>query len=333
MSGVYAGYFEAFCGRSGREWTSHGVGNQQHTKRQERLVLRCVFLRLDTQKAHSMSNNANVALDPNENRSRELDQFYTCPKVASDCYNKLMNYLEPMDYRFIEPSAGTGSFLHILPPGSIGYDIDPKHPHIVRDDFLQINMPYDDNIIVIGNPPFGKNASKAVRFFNHAALGAFIIAFILPRTFGKDSILRRLHCHYHLRREWPVPDKSFLFDGKQISIPTVFQIWEWAPEVRPLPHVSIEHPDFEFTTPDKAQFAVQRIGENAGKIHHDLTKSASSHYFIRPLKPCVEAIMKMIDFSPTARMTAGNPSIAKTELVNLYEQKKQSLTKLSRADH
>ena len=280
--------------------------------------MRCVCLRLVTQKDHGMSKNVDDSIDPCENRSRDLDQFYTRPEIALACYDQLRKYLEPIDDRFIEPGAGTGSFLHILPPGSIGYDIDPKHPHIVLHDLLKINMPYDDNIIVIGNPPFGKNASKAVRFFNHAALGAFIIAFILPRTFGKDSILRRLHCHYHLRREWPVPDNSFLLDGKQMSIPTVFQIWEWAPEVCPLPHVSTEHPNFEFTAPDRAQFAIQRIGANAGKIPDKTTKSASSHYFIRPLKPHVEAMMKMIDFSPTAKMTAGKPSIATTELVKLY---------------
>lgn len=256
--------------------------------------------------------------------ARHFDQFYTCPKVAAECYDRLWDYLEPREYQFIEPSAGNGSFSRLLPIGSRAYDLYPRCEGIVKEDFFNVRLPYDDNVVVVGNPPFGKNSSAAINFFNHAARGAEIISFILPRTFQKHSIHKRLSRDFHLRREWLLPDWAFSFLGKPVSVSTVFQIWECSRYPRSVPDKPITHSDFEFALAAHADFAIQRCGAAAGRVHQDMMASTSSHYFIRAKAPHVKAIMSIIDFATTAKATAGNPSLAKTEIVELYEQQKRT---------
>lgn len=256
---------------------------------------------------------------------RKLDQFYTCSRVALICYEWLWTYLYPIDYLFVEPSAGTGAFSNLLPTGRRAYDIAPKGDGIKGMDFFDVVLPYRDRIVVVGNPPFGKNASLAIRFFNHAARRAEVIAFIVPASFQKHSIQKRLHRNFHLRREWPIPAKAFLFDGVPKTVPAVFQIWEWSPEPRLVPVLPTTHDDFKLTTRDRADFVLRRVGGHVGKIHWKFEQSENSNFFIKVNEPFVRAILEGIDFKPVAMRTAGTPSLAQTELVQLYTQRKKEI--------
>ncbi|WP_254621089.1 SAM-dependent methyltransferase [Sphingomonas sp. CL5.1] len=258
-----------------------------------------------------------AALNDNRASDVQLDQYYTRQDVAAHFYGIFREHFDPAIYLMVEPSAGTGSFFRLLPAGSVAYDVEPKYPGIRTADFLTINIGSDRPAAIIGNPPFGKNASMAVRFFNHAARQADVIALILPRTFRKGSIHNRLDRAFHLVREEIVPDDAFLFRGKPYNVPAIFQIWERRPEPRALRPVETRHPDFEFTTPDRADFVIQRVGARAGRVHHDFTASPSSHYFIRG---DVEAVMAQLDFARFAGNVAGNPSLSKAEIVSLYRE-------------
>ncbi|WP_199797280.1 SAM-dependent methyltransferase [Erythrobacter sp. QSSC1-22B] len=231
-------------------------------------------------------------------------------------------YLGSRHAQFVEPSAGSGSFFRLLPPGSIGYDIDPKSPDIIKADFLKTTLPCVGEIVIIGNPPFGKNSSMAVKFFNHAARQAKVIAFILPRTFQKTSIINRLDPNFHIAHEELVQDNAFIFEGKPKNVPTVFQIWVRKTEKREKLVLPIEHSDFEFTTADRAEFAIKRVGVGAGRLHHDFTLSPNSHYFLRANVGGAEATMGTLDFEAFTKRTAGSPSLSKTELVALYTERK-----------
>ena len=114
-----------------------------------------------------------------------------------------------------------------------------------------------------------------------------------------------------------MPANAFLFRGRQYNVPADFQLWERRPVQRALRAVETSHPDFEFTTPDRADFAIQRVGARAGRVHRDLTASPSSHYFIRGK---VAGIMERLDFASVTRNVAGNPSLAKSEIVALYRE-------------
>jgi hypothetical protein len=126
---------------------------------------------------------------------KKYDQYYTKVSVASDCMNTFLSLYQE-DYFFCEPSVGAGAFYNILPNDKrIGFDIDPPSGvDCIKTDFLTvdisgyINREKTNNIVTIGNPPFGKNASTAIKFMNKCSEFSKIIAFILPKTFKKDSI-------------------------------------------------------------------------------------------------------------------------------------------------
>lgn len=248
-----------------------------------------------------------------------LDQYYTRLEVAAYLYRTVQLLFDLALFLIVEPSAGMGSFYRLFPFGSLGYDVDPKYPGILKADFLTVQIKTDRKIAVIGNPPFGRNSNMAIDFFNHAARQAHVIAMILPRTFRKPWAENQLDRAFHLLREETVPDNAFLFRGKPFNVPTVFQIWERRPEKRALRIRETRHPDFEFTTADLADFAIQRVGAQAGRVHRGFKKSKKSHYFIRG---DVENIMVQLrgEFSKVAGDVAGNPSLAKAEIVSLYRE-------------
>ena len=54
-----------------------------------------------------------------------LDKFYTKPEVAKECYDFLISKYDIKDKKFLEPSAGNGSFLPFL-KDYIALDIKPE---------------------------------------------------------------------------------------------------------------------------------------------------------------------------------------------------------------
>lgn len=244
---------------------------------------------------------------------RLYEQYYTCPVVATACLDTVGIYFDLSKFQLVEPSAGDGSFLNQMPYDTLAYDIDPKCVGIVTADFLTVELPNDREVAIIGNPPF----KQAVRFFNHAAQLSSFIALILPRTFRKASIQKRLDRSFHLIHDEDMPADAFLFRGKPFNVPATFQIWERRGYERNIPQFETRHPDFEFTDPAHANFCIQRVGTDAGRVHHDFHMSLSSTHFIRGN---VEDIMRRIDLKSVARNVAGPPSISKSEIVSLYRQ-------------
>jgi hypothetical protein len=129
-------------------------------------------------------------------RNEGLDKYYTKKSVAKDC----IEFVEMNSFNLIvEPSAGNGSFLDQISGNKIGIDISPESNNIKKMDFFHYTPPENSGkILVIGNPPFGKCSSLAVKFFNHAGNWCDVIAFIVPRTFKRVSIQNRLNLNFKL---------------------------------------------------------------------------------------------------------------------------------------
>lgn len=266
--------------------------------------------------------------------ARALDQFYTRPEVAAACVAWALAEIGaaggPPPALWVEPSAGGGAFLHRLPRPRMGIDVSPGAPDVARADFLSWLPPpgLGGPVAVVGNPPFGRNASLAVRFFNRAASFAEWVAFVVPRTFQKESLLRRLDPRMRLVAERPLPPGSFTLAGAVRDVPCVFQVWRRLPPAAACPHRPPPrpraHPDFAFTTADRASVAVQRVGARAGRASVDgLRKSPSSHYFLRPAPgvpaAALLAALARADWSGLRSRTAGNPSVSKGDVVAAYE--------------
>lgn len=253
-------------------------------------------------------------------QDKERSQFYTRPDLARRYYRSFRKRFDPSDFQMVEPGAGRGAFLALLPIGSFGCDVEPMCAGIYTADFLTLGFNSGRPIACLGNPPFGRSAKLAIRFFNHAASYSEVIAFIVPKTFRKTATINLLDPRFHLIHEESVPADAFLFRGMLRSVSTVFQIWVRLGNLRPqLPDVKT-HSDFKFTSPEDGDFAIQRVGKRAGRVHDEMWRSARAHYFI---KGSVEAAMKALApaFAKAAQNTAGQPSLAKSEIVSLYSRR------------
>lgn len=261
---------------------------------------------------------------------RDLDQFYTNNDIALKCYSLLKDVLSKHNIKqtiWLEPAAGSGAFFSIVDGSKLGIDIDPKIAKVVKADFLTYPLK-DENYITLGNPPFGKNSSLAIKFFNKCAEVSKVVAFIVPKTFKKDSVQKKLNQHMHLVFEWDVPSNSFNIKKEIVDVPCVFQVWIKQDDIRHSVNKSSLSDDFVFTNRTLANIAFQRVGVKAGTIKGCASFSDiadASHLFISTNKPDVATILKVIDWSAIKFNTAGNPSISKRELINEYTRYKNSL--------
>ena len=124
---------------------------------------------------------------------------------------------------------------------------------------------------VFGNPPFGKNASLAVQFFNHAAGFANCIAFIVPRSFLKPSVENRLDLRFEKVEQFPLAQPAFEFEGEDRSVPTVWQVWcrISCAGTRPKVRLSTDFGRVTFGRPgsDLTTVLIQRVGQHAGRCY------------------------------------------------------------------
>lgn len=158
------------------------------------------------------------------------DQFFTPKILAEKCWSTFQKELKIniTDYVFIEPSAGDGSFLKILPKDSIGIDIEPRSNGIQKQDYLSWK-PADTSkkYIVFGNPPFGLRGHLALNFINHSYTFADYVCFILPQLFesdGKGSPRKRVK-GYNLIYSEGLSAMFYSPNRQEVKVNGVFQIW------------------------------------------------------------------------------------------------------------
>ena len=216
------------------------------------------------------------------------DAFYTKPQVALDCIAKLREVLDIDKYDVImEPSAGSGSFSNYFNNNgynTLAYDIDPKEDYILQQDFLELEDEFlsGQKVLVIGNPPFGRQSTLAKKFIKKCSKFSKVIAFILPKSFKKQSFQSVFPPKFHLVYEYALPNDAFTVDDVSHHVPCVFQIWKRKKTYR---HVDAwEEPRrFKYVKIDEdPDYALRRVGVYAGRIHDIVDdKSQQSHYFIK----------------------------------------------------
>lgn len=182
-------------------------------------------------------------------RDQGFDKFYTSKPFAKECIEAVFRRygLDRFDL-LVEPGAGSGSFLHQLPESieRVGVDISPEDPSIREGNFFDFS-PEDlgASVLVIGNPPFGRGCSLAIRFFNHAARWASVIAFVVPRTFRRHSVQNKLDMRFRLVGDTEVPVRPCVFTPA-MSVKCCFQIWERSTSPRAPVRMPTSHPDWHF---------------------------------------------------------------------------------------
>lgn len=270
-----------------------------------------------------------------------IDKFYTKPNIAKLCTNALKKHIKiDATDLIIEPSAGNGAFIGELKKLTCEhrfYDIEPDHQEIIKQDFLEFDYSEDrknySKIHVIGNPPFGRQSSVAIRFIKKSCEFCDDCSFILPKSFKKNSLKRAFPPNCHLVYEIDLPSNSFLVDGVEHDVPCVFQIWE-KKETNRVQDEKLEPINFRFvkktenawvqirendSSPPDASF--RRIGVNAGTLDTNIEgKSKESHYFIKFTngKSVAENIERLSAIEYIFNNTVGPKSISKQELIKYW---------------
>jgi hypothetical protein len=261
-------------------------------------------------------------------RKNTNDQFYTAQSVAKQCFANLLSKLDdPSKYYWIEPSAGNGVFLKLVPQSfeKIGLDIDPKDQAIIKQNFLQWKPSTSKDIIVFGNPPFGRQASTAKQFIKYSSSFAKIIAFILPLSFVKPSMNKTFPINFHCIFSQELSNNSFVINGQTYDVPCVFQIWEKRLAAREILK-DAEPNGFKYIKPNETfDIAFRRVGVYAGKAYLKNTKeySSQSHYFIRfddKYKTHLQNIIEKINLHTYPENTVGPRSISKPEVNEVINQ-------------
>lgn len=254
-----------------------------------------------------------------EKKNINFDKFYTKPEVAKMCISKCN--IKSYD-RIIEPSAGAGAFSSQI-PNCEAYDLMPEDKSIKKQDFLKFKTK-KGNILVIGNPPFGKSNDLSLKFINNAAQFARTIAFILPKSCQKETFINRLDKHVHLRRVVELPKNAFLIKGAtSCDIGCNFFIFD----VKQSERTRAEKPttsDFSFVRKDDCDFAILRKGWSVGRIipKDDTHFSDASKYWIKSNISKRELMGRLSGLSyPEAGMVLGSDSISQAEIVRAYNFK------------
>jgi hypothetical protein len=253
------------------------------------------------------------------------DRFYTKDSVAKQCIDYLNTLIDTTNAHFIEPSAGAGAFLPYLNKYD-AFDILPASDNIIKADWLKLDKTklYSGSHpnIIIGNPPFGVQGNMAIKFFN-ASKEADYIAFILPKSFRKPSVQNQLDLYFKLIGEIDIPEKSFIFNGKDYDVNCTFQVWKKEEVPREKVKGKIISKYFDFTKDkSKATCSVRRVGASAGKASKNLEYSEQSNYFI--INKTSMSDEDFIDFLNSlaherAENAVGPKSLSKTEFIEDFE--------------
>lgn len=259
-----------------------------------------------------------------------IDKYYTKPAIVLTCIEYIKTKISILENDvIIEPSAGNGSFIqHIKSLGQNYkfYDLEPEHNDIEKQDYLQLNnneiLKSYTNIHIIGNPPFGRQASLAIKFIKKSCEFCNTLSFILPKSFKKESMKNHFPLHFHLVFEIDLPEKSFLVNNEEYTVPCIFQIWIKKDYKR----LEIEKKDplnfIIVNKNDNPDISVRRVGVYAGKIDTNLDKSIQSNYFIKftndkNIEDNIE-LLKNIHFQHNN--TVGPRSISKPELIEEFNK-------------
>lgn len=277
--------------------------------------------------------NKESELKPKKGLKRNtIDKYYTKESIVNNCLNYIKEYIniEKSDL-IIEPSAGNGAFIpgiKLLCDNYKFYDLKPEHPDIITQDYLLFDSKslktFPNSIHVIGNPPFGRQSSLAIKFIKKSCEFCDTLSFILPKSFKKDSLQKTFPLNFHLIFETDLPEKSFLVDLQEHDVPCVFQIWQ-KKTVNRIEKEKVNPVNFKFVKKeDNPDISFRRVGVNAGVIDKSIDeKSIQSHYFIKftndkSLDDNLKLLSEKLSFN--SDNTVGPKSISKQELIEQFNK-------------
>jgi len=268
---------------------------------------------------------------PGNTRTTGKEQFYTPAELAAALVAEVAALVVDFAERTVlEPAGGTGAFVEAAKLAGakkvLSFDIEPKSAGVIEADFLAINPELNDlsKAITISNPPFGRNNSLSIPFFNLAAKHSDVIAFIVPRSWRKWSVINRLDRNFEL-----VSDKDLQIDyvdeiGSSIwqknNLNTCFQIWRRSEKLRPLIRVH-DAGLIERATPQTADVALTCFGFSCGKVSTDFARVPNTTtMFLRVHDVRALKALHEVDYSKFFRNTAYTEALSLPEVRYLVQE-------------
>jgi predicted RNA methylase len=270
------------------------------------------------------------------------DKYYTNKKIIPELLKLIQANIDINKNNdiIIEPSAGNGSFITFIKKlvnKYYFYDLFPECDEIIKQDYLSLDYSNIVNSIngkihLLGNPPFGRQSSTALKFIKYSTKFCDTISFILPKSFKKESVKNKIPLNFHCILEHDIPKNSFLLNNVEYDVPCVFQIWEKR-NIKRVKEKKLIPYKFKFVKKTECHdISFRRVGVYAGKINTNTTNnSIQSHNFIKfdefspehstndkILKEIINKLEK-IKFS-CCENTVGPKSISKQELIKEYNK-------------
>jgi len=251
------------------------------------------------------------------------EQYYTPAHLSLEIIQRVSkNIDDPTSRVFLEPAGGTGSFIEAAK--SFGFesiesmDIEPKHPMVRNQNFLKAHLQLS-NAVCVTNPPFGRNNSLSVPFFNKAAEYADIIAFIVPRSWRKWSVLNRLNFSFHLVDDWNLDIDYVDADGQPThgvgNLRTCVQVWKKDVSALRQPIKIRDHGIIQKTTPELADVSFTLFGYGCGTVKENFLRVPNTtQTFLKLTHPRALEALKAVDYSRFYNHTAYTEALGFQEI-------------------
>ena len=253
------------------------------------------------------------------------EQFYTPPALAETLTASLLEFVPDLASRsVIEPAGGTGAFIRAAEAlgarDILSFDIEPLAVGVGEADFLSTDLGHlpAHSAVVISNPPFGRNNSLSIPFFNHAASACDTIAFIVPRSWRKWSVINRLDPNFHLVSDTDVLVDYVGADGKPLAnklrLNTCFQVWQYRSDARPKIVVE-DRGVVQKVSYEEADVALTIFGFGCGRVLTDFERRPNTtRMFLKLGHPRALEALQAVDFSRFYRNTAYTEALALPEI-------------------
>lgn len=272
---------------------------------------------------------------PGNRRITGSEQYYTPVDLADRLVEQAWTTLadtfgaESLHSRtFIEPAGGTGAFVTSLQNRGalrvLSVDTDPHHPMVKRADFLKWQPKAVSDAITISNPPFGRNNKLSVRFFNHAAKFSEVIAFVVPRSWRKWSVINRLDARFELLADIDLETRYVDAHGQPLTahdhLRTAFQVWKRGKTMRP--KLLVEDRGFlRKTAPADATHSLTTFGYGCGRVSTEFGMQAkSTNIYLRVDDPAVAAALPKLDYQRFSNHTAYTQAVSLQEINYLLNE-------------
>jgi predicted RNA methylase len=257
------------------------------------------------------------------------EQYYTPKPLALELVAQIEKVLGPLVGKTVlEPAGGTGAFIEAVQSVGvnqvISFDIEPLHELVSVGDFLEQEIT-EESLITISNPPFGRNNSLSIPFFNHAAKASDAICFIVPRSWRKWSVTNRLDLGFELALDVDIDIDYVDAEGSPLSnknhLATCFQIWKRAKNSRALVRVT-DMGIIQKVSPDQADVSLTIFGYGCGKVKTKFEPVANTtQMFLKLNHPQALAALESVDYSKFFKNTAYTEALSLPEINYLLNEK------------